>query len=230
VYRRRRRAVNRTKPSQISKRGPKPRALRRACGSGLYAFELVSRCGSSSLSSGLSRMRWRAASANLGWKGGDEMPPIATRHEPPSCLAVMRHALEPTRQQLIVYSINLPWTSASYPFGRETFSRREDAERFIEEVRGDDPALASASGRGARARGGRAELEPRLIPRESGCEVSACGSAGHASPRRWLSPPSLGTAAVGERFCSRHRSLGVAVYTAWRARKRERDDRDHFAE
>ncbi len=72
------------------------------------------------------------------------MPPIATLHEPPSCLAVMRHALEPRRQQLIVYSVTLPSTSASHPFGQETFSRREDAERFIEEVRGDEPELAKS--------------------------------------------------------------------------------------
>jgi hypothetical protein len=55
----------------------------------------------------------------------------------------MRHALAPKRQQLIVYSVSLPSTSARNPFARETFRRREDAERFIEEVRGDDPKLAS---------------------------------------------------------------------------------------
>ena len=41
----------------------------------------------------------------------------------------------------------------------ETFTRREDAEQFIEEVRSDDPrARGEAADRGARARGGRAEL------------------------------------------------------------------------
>jgi hypothetical protein len=38
----------------------------------------------------------------------------------------------------------------------ETFVRREEAERFIEEVRGDDPASRELpADRGARARGGR---------------------------------------------------------------------------
>ncbi len=41
----------------------------------------------------------------------------------------------------------------------ETFIRREDAERFIEEVRGDDPKLASYLRIEEReTRGGRAEL------------------------------------------------------------------------
>ena len=40
----------------------------------------------------------------------------------------------------------------------EVFVRREDAERFIEEVRGDDPEVAASSGsRSARLEGGRAE-------------------------------------------------------------------------
>jgi hypothetical protein len=39
--------------------------------------------------------------------------------------------------------------------------RREDAERFIEEVRGDDPDLCELpADRGAGARGARAELTP----------------------------------------------------------------------
>jgi hypothetical protein len=41
----------------------------------------------------------------------------------------------------------------------ETFIRREDAERFLEEVRGDDPlARELPADRGAGAGGGRAEL------------------------------------------------------------------------
>jgi hypothetical protein len=37
-------------------------------------------------------------------------------------------------------------SSPHHPLGDavETFLRREDAERFIEEVRGDDPELASS--------------------------------------------------------------------------------------
>ena len=48
----------------------------------------------------------------------------------------------------------------------DVFIRREDAERFIEEVRGDDPELAAKlriEERGAR--GGRTELSARLEPR-----------------------------------------------------------------
>ena len=51
--------------------------------------------------------------------------------------------------------------SPDFPLGRRARGviRREDAERFIEEVRGDDPEEAVKAGdRGARARGGRAEL------------------------------------------------------------------------
>jgi hypothetical protein len=42
----------------------------------------------------------------------------------------------------------------------ETFIRREDAERFIEEVRSDDPELPSYQQSGARARVGRRGLHP----------------------------------------------------------------------
>jgi hypothetical protein len=49
--------------------------------------------------------------------------------------------------------------SPDFPLGveLEVFVRREDAERFIEEVRGDDSELAgSLCNRGARARHGNA--------------------------------------------------------------------------
>lgn len=72
------------------------------------------------------------------------MPPVASLADAPSCAAVMRHALEPRMQRLIVYSVILRSTSASHPFGRETFSSREDAERFIEEVRREEPELATS--------------------------------------------------------------------------------------
>ncbi len=44
-----------------------------------------------------------------------------------------------------VYVIVDARSSSDNPLGDavETFIRREDAERFIEEVRGDDPELAS---------------------------------------------------------------------------------------
>ena len=46
---------------------------------------------------------------------------------------------------MIVYVILDRRSSPDHPLGDavETFLRREDAERFIKEVRGDDPDLAS---------------------------------------------------------------------------------------
>jgi len=62
---------------------------------------------------------------------------------------------------VIVYAILDIRSSPDHPLGDaiETFLRREDAERFIAEVRSDDldPRELPAD-RGARARGGRAEL------------------------------------------------------------------------
>ena len=72
------------------------------------------------------------------------MPPVASPTEAPSCLAVMRRALQPRRRTLIVYSVDLRSMGGNHPFGRETFTRREDAERFIEELRREDAELGSA--------------------------------------------------------------------------------------
>jgi hypothetical protein len=72
------------------------------------------------------------------------MPPVASPTDAPSCVAVLRRALKPMRQPLMVYSVRLGSTSANYPFGRETFTRREDAERFIEEMRKEEPDRASS--------------------------------------------------------------------------------------
>ena len=46
---------------------------------------------------------------------------------------------------MIVYAVVDDALSLDFPLGDavETFIRREDAERFIEEVRGDDPELAA---------------------------------------------------------------------------------------
>ena len=46
---------------------------------------------------------------------------------------------------MIVYAVVDDSLSPSSPLGDavETFLRREDAERFIEEVRGDEPELAA---------------------------------------------------------------------------------------
>jgi hypothetical protein len=50
-----------------------------------------------------------------------------------------------TQSRKIVYAVVDLRSSPDHPLGDavETFVRREDAERFIEEVRGDDPELAS---------------------------------------------------------------------------------------
>jgi hypothetical protein len=55
----------------------------------------------------------------------------------------VRRALKPRRELLMVYSVTLPSTSVSHPFSRETFSRRDDAERFIDEVRREEPELGT---------------------------------------------------------------------------------------
>ena len=46
---------------------------------------------------------------------------------------------------MIVFAVVDDALSPDFPLGVEfgVFIRREDAERFVEEVRGDDPALAS---------------------------------------------------------------------------------------
>jgi hypothetical protein len=45
---------------------------------------------------------------------------------------------------MVVYAVVDDAFSPDFPLGDaiETFIRREDAERFVEEVRGDDPELA----------------------------------------------------------------------------------------
>jgi len=70
------------------------------------------------------------------------MPPVTT--DAPSCVAVLRRALERTPPKVIVYSVDVRSTSPNHPFGRETFNRREDAERFVEEMCIENPKLASS--------------------------------------------------------------------------------------
>ena len=49
---------------------------------------------------------------------------------------------------MLVYAVVDDALSPDFPLGVEfdVFIRREDAERFIEEVRGDDPVLAAKLG------------------------------------------------------------------------------------
>jgi hypothetical protein len=57
---------------------------------------------------------------------------------------------------MIVYAVVDDALSSDFPLGDslEIFTRREHAERFVEEVRGDDPEVAARTqDRGARARG-----------------------------------------------------------------------------
>ena len=55
-------------------------------------------------------------------------------------------------ESMIVYAVVDETISPTSPLGDaiEVFLRREDAQRFIEEIEGDDPELAD---RGTRARG-----------------------------------------------------------------------------
>ncbi len=71
------------------------------------------------------------------------MPLVASITDAPSCVTVLRRALVRSKQPMIAYSVDLGSPSANYPFGRETFTRLEDAERFIEEVRSEEPDRAS---------------------------------------------------------------------------------------
>lgn len=74
------------------------------------------------------------------------MPPVASATDARSCLALLHRAgaLEPRTHRLIMYSVDLPSRNANHPFGRDTFSRREDAERFIEELRRLEPGFANS--------------------------------------------------------------------------------------
>ena len=72
------------------------------------------------------------------------MPSVASPTEAPSCLAVMRRAVRPRGPTLMLYSVDLRSMGGNHPFGRETFSRREEAERFIEELGREDSELGSA--------------------------------------------------------------------------------------
>jgi hypothetical protein len=65
----------------------------------------------------------------------------ASSTDAPSCTWVMRQALESKRRRSLVYSVDVR-SILGQPFARETFSRREDAEAFLEEVRRDNPELA----------------------------------------------------------------------------------------
>jgi hypothetical protein len=72
------------------------------------------------------------------------MPPVAICPDELSTAALSR-AFGPRMEQLIVYAVVDLRASHDEPLGHsvETFVRREDAERFIEEVGGDDPEVAS---------------------------------------------------------------------------------------
>jgi hypothetical protein len=77
---------------------------------------------------------------------------------------------------LILYAVIDERSSPDHPLGDsiEVFVLRENAERFIEEVRGDDPEAGEPSAdRGARAAGGRAELkQPKLKTCAAGAGAS----------------------------------------------------------
>jgi hypothetical protein len=72
------------------------------------------------------------------------MPPITILPDAWSRLGVIPRVPEPGTHRLIMYSVDLPSRSSNHPFGRDTFIRREDAERFIEELRKVEPEFASS--------------------------------------------------------------------------------------
>ena len=70
------------------------------------------------------------------------MAPVATVENAASGGAVIHRLREPRRRPLGVYTIDVS-AIPSNAFRRETFAQRQDAERFIDEVRGDDPEAAA---------------------------------------------------------------------------------------
>ena len=65
----------------------------------------------------------------------------------PACKkCTTQHPLRCMIKPVRIYVILDERSSATNPLGEavETFIRREDAERFLEDVRGDDPELASS--------------------------------------------------------------------------------------
>jgi hypothetical protein len=67
---------------------------------------------------------------------------------------------------VLVYTIRDSTTSPDHPLDDavETFIRREDAERFVEQVRGDEPELASHLRIEKRGRPKRPSSQERYAP------------------------------------------------------------------
>ena len=47
----------------------------------------------------------------------------------------------PRRERFVVYTVDLGSAIPAYPFGRETFTVRGDAEQLIEDLRRDHPEV-----------------------------------------------------------------------------------------
>lgn len=60
-----------------------------------------------------------------------------------ACPEGSRATSPPRRQRLVVYTVDLGSAMPAYPFGRETFTLRGDAEQLIEDLRRDDPEVAA---------------------------------------------------------------------------------------
>jgi len=96
-------------------------------------------------------MRLDEMRAMLVVEGGIEVPDatsLAESSRQPSKAASTRmrekcRPARPMRQPLVVYTIDVH-SLHGQPFGRETFALREDAERFLEEIRGHDPEVESS--------------------------------------------------------------------------------------
>jgi hypothetical protein len=83
--------------------------------------------------SGRLRMRSAKMAVSVGSEGVEMALSAVIPDNPPKAFVSRRR----------LYSVDLASTTVAYPFGRETFTRCEDAERFIEEFRHDEPKLAA---------------------------------------------------------------------------------------
>jgi len=82
-------------------------------------------------------MRRDTARVNVQVERRREMPTLAANLEGSQATS------PPRRQRLVVYTVDLGSAVPAYPFGRETFTVRGDAEQFIEDLRRDDPEVAA---------------------------------------------------------------------------------------
>jgi hypothetical protein len=107
-------------------------------------------------------------SASWSSKGSGEAPGTPGHEQLVRVLCRHRHSPSFKIVGGIVYAVDDDASLARLPTGDaiETFIRREDGERFIEEVRGDEPEAAAKLRIEERTRGVRGELKPGLQLRD----------------------------------------------------------------